>query len=106
MPANGRSCTEFVLQELMTKKHVVIQVFVIRACFIAANPASVGKFNLAVLNEAFHAFLSLLLLPCVPHLEELDLRKSDLALSILQEALHGSREYDFHISGINTHIRS
>ncbi len=60
-------------------------VLVVRAGFVSGAPASLSDLQLAIEDQSFNHCLSLVVLPCVPHVKELHFNICELALRIFLE---------------------
>ena len=69
----------------MTGHHVVDHILVVRASFVVHRPSGVNELELAVLGEVSYLALGIVVLFGPPHLEELHLNLSILAIRILQQ---------------------
>jgi hypothetical protein len=105
-PANCWCDIKLFLQELMSLKHIIDQIFVIRTGFIACCPSSISELYSTLADKLFHAFLDLLVLPRIPHVEVLDFSKSYSPFRVLYKTKIAPCEYDFNVGDVSTLIGS
>ena len=103
IPADLWGDSEFLLHERMADHDVVNQILIIWTGLIRRTPSSCSNLKLAVLNQLLEFILGSLILTRVPHLEVLDLSKSESALRVLGELL-GNRSKNSANSGIMDHL--
>jgi len=89
LPSNPGFDTYFLQEELMTGHHVVDHILVVRASFVVHRPSSVNELELTILGEVPDLALCIVVLFSPPHLEELHLNLSILAIRILQQLCNG-----------------
>lgn len=87
IPANFRNDSKFLLHERMADHDIINQIFIIWTGLISRTPSSCSDLELAVLNQLLEFILSDLILTCVPHLEVLDLSKSESTRGVFGELL-------------------
>uniref|UniRef100_A0A7S3MT49 Uncharacterized protein n=1 Tax=Strombidium inclinatum TaxID=197538 RepID=A0A7S3MT49_9SPIT len=87
VPSDFGSDPELLLEELVADHDVVDEVFEVGAGLISRRPASVGHFELAVVDEVLELSLGLVVLPTVPHLEVLHFGERKLPLGVLHQLL-------------------
>lgn len=71
----------------MADHDIINQIFIIWTGLISRTPSSCSDLELAVLNQLLEFILSDLILTRVPHLEVLDLSKSESTRGVFGELL-------------------
>lgn len=87
IPANFRGHSKFLLHERVADHDIINQILIIWTGLVRRTPSSCSNLKLAVLDQLLELVLGGLVLTRVPHLEVLDLSKSESALWVFGELL-------------------